>query len=263
MNVVEKNLLRDLMKNGHGMERRKLVKRLPTPLRPKALQALLKLEESGYVVQDFTQEGWIVSIPKFMVPDVIKRISSIYGQNYPKAIEELIPKKYSAPFHVSKGEHMSRHGVATYALCSKIKDNADITCFIIKDDEYTSIHLGSIYDQKSLVSRFLKEIDTKIGEDKEFTKEYLQTILPKNIVKNRQPLKALTEYLCHIGFLDRIEYPQSTKFKRTVKVHKVTTLDEVMVQTKSEKPTTPAITMITGNAKYSYSEEDGLYAVLY
>src|SRR5439155_5581823 len=134
---------------------------------------------------------------------------SIYVRDYSKAIEELIPKRYSSPFLITEGEHLSRHGVAKYVFCSKNKDKTDITCFLIKSGEYRTIHLGSIYDPKSLVSRFLSEIDTKIKE-KEFTKEYLQTILPKNIIKNRQPLKALTDYLCHIGFLKRMDYARTT-----------------------------------------------------
>ena len=82
MNIVEKNIIRALLKNGHAMEKRRLVMRLPIHLQPKAPQSILQLAEAGYLIEDFTEKGWIVSIPKFMVQDALKSISSIYARDY-------------------------------------------------------------------------------------------------------------------------------------------------------------------------------------
>jgi hypothetical protein len=189
--------------------------------------------------------------------DAIKNVSPLC-KDYSKAIEELIPKKYTSQFLITKGEHDSRYGLAKYVFCAKKKNTDDITCLVVKNSKYASIHLGSIYDKESLVSRFLDHVDTKLGKN-EFTKEYLQTILPKDIVRNRQPLKALTDYLCHISFLKRIEYPASTKFMRTGKTREVTTLDKSIPFISPQQ----TITMTSPFGKYAYSEEDGLYAILY
>lgn len=258
MNVLEKNVLRAILTHRHAMERKKLIGRFPSYLQSKVPSTIDKLKQAGYLVEDVSDKGSVLSIPKFMRLDARRAVSSL-SKDYSKTIEELIPKKYTLPFLITEGEHNSRYGIAKYVFCAKKKNKDDISCFLVKNSEYTSIHLGSIYDKRSLVSRFLDEVDVKIGK-KEFTKEYLQTILPKDIVRNRQPLKALTDYLCHIQYLKRIKYPNSTKFVRTNKTREIITLDKVL----AEELTQQTITLTFNGGKFAYSgEEEAPYPVLY
>jgi hypothetical protein len=257
MNVIEKNILRDVLKHGNAMERKRLIRRFPIHLRSKVPASIEQLKQSGYLVEDVGGLGSILSVPKFMNRDAVRSVSPL-SKDYSKAIEEIIPKKYTSPFLITEGEHNSRYGIAKYVFCAKKKNTDDITCFLVKNSKYTSIHLGSIYDSESLVSWFIDEIDAKVGK-KEFTKEYLQTILPKEIVGNRQPLKALTDYLSHLRFLKRIEYPNATKFVRTHKTRQITTLDKVIPVVEPQQ----TITISSNNGRFAYSDEDGLYPILY
>lgn len=258
MNVLDKNVLRVILKHGHSVERKKLIMGFPSHLRSKLTATILKLKQSGYLVEDVSDKGSVLGIPKFMIPDA-QRVVSPLSKDYSQSIEEMIPKRYTAPFLITEGEHDSRYGLAKYVFCAKKKNADDITCFLIKNSKYSSIHIGSIYDKQSLVSRFLDEVDTKIGK-KEFSKEYLQTILPKNIIRNRQPPKALTDYLSHIGFLKRIEYPSSTKFVRTYKTREITTLDKVLPNIDLQK----SITFTYHGGNFAISDlEEAPYPILY
>lgn len=255
MNVIEKNIIRVILKHGNAMKSEKLIHGFPSHLRSKVRPAISQLKQLGYLVEDVSDNGSVLSIPKFMIRDAIRNISQL-SRDYAEPIEELIPKKYTSPFLITEGEHNSRYGIAKYVFCAKKKNTDDITCFLVKNSKYTSIHLGSIYDQQSLVSRYLDEIDTKIGS-KEYTKEYSQTVLSKQIIGNRQPLKALTDYLTHLQFLKRIEYPTATKFVRTSKTREITTLDKVMSPTETQQ------TIMTSNHGKYACDEDGLYPILY
>ena len=137
----------------------------------------------------------------------------------------------------------------------------DITCFVINQKEdIHPIHLGSIYDPKSKISQFLKEIDSRYPHSL-FTREDLKINLPKKLIQNNQPTKAAVEYLCHSKFLIRNDYVTSrwSKFERTGKKHPITLIDEIVA---SSHDTTKPMTATTNGIKYAYHEEDGLYPVL-
>ncbi len=261
MNGIEKLIGSILLKNQCAKEKKKLVDGFPNRLRNEVLKGISNLQSKGLLNEDFTTNGWIISIPKLMIPVVLNEVSSIRIQDPSLTpLEDLIPKKYNKPFLITQGEHLVKGGVAQYVFCTSKKDENDVVCILVRNGKKRTMKLGSVYNPDSLVSRFLKEVDFKIKKGF-FSKEYLQEILPKEIVQNRQPLKALTDYLCHTGFLIRYDYLHATtKFQRTGKMHPVTTLDEILTLHESEKPST----MVSNSGlKYAYTETEGLYTSFY
>lgn len=250
----EKALLRMLLKNGNEMNRDSLVHSFPDEKFEQANDALLRLVQLGFVTLKYIGEECLVVLPKIRQEEawtIVDPEFVLHKGNTPK--RELIPKDYvPEPFHIFYGEKEIRHAVSEYWLCRKVKDKDFIACFIFNSDgTKSSITLGRLEDSSSLVSRYLDEIDMRFP-DRSFLKKELVHKLPKSLTGNRQPIKAVTEYLCLEGYLEKIG---KSRFKRTPKLHIVDSLDRI-----TEKVTKP-ISWSNGNGKpvYYYTDEEGLY----
>lgn len=261
MRKFEKIVLENLLKKGYALEQRAFLKEFRDDKRNDVLSAISSLQVLGFVMQDFSEKGIIITLPTSRIQEALHEVSSIYLPDPSQIpIEELIPKKYCEPFHISEGEHLVHGSVSKYVFCTSRKDEHDITCLIINaSGNVRGIHLGNIHDPLSLISKFLKEIDSHYPNSL-FTKEDMKRNLPKELVGNNQPTKAATEYLCIEKFLVKHEYiDESMKFERTGKIHPFETLDEII----AVHELTPSVTATFEGGKYAYHEEDGLYAVLY
>ena len=114
--------------------------------------------------------------------------------------------------------------VSEYWICNKKKDKYNVTCFIINKNGISGrVPLGSLFDAGSKISQSLKWID-ETYKGNPFLKSDLVHRMPEELVGNRQPIKAITEYLIHENYLVRLS---GSKFQRTGKVHQVDTLDEI------------------------------------
>lgn len=260
MRKLEKIVLQNLLKRGYALEQRSFLNEFPNDKRNDVLSAISSLQVLGFVMQDFSQNGIIITLPTSKIQEALREVSSIYLPDPSQIpIEELIPKKYSAPFHISEGEHLVNGSVSKYVFVSSKKDEYNVTCLVINSSgSVRSIHLGDIHDPLSLISLFLKEIDSLYPKSL-FTKEDLKRNLPKELVGNNQPTKAATEYLCYEKYLVKHEYiDEAIKFERTGKIHPYETLDEIRVLHEQ----VPVITATFDGAKYAYHEEDGFYPIL-
>lgn len=123
-----------------------------------------------------------------------------------------------APFHIAYGEHRARGNLSAYALCCRVRDRDDVSCYVIDTQgRRRSVHLGNLADGKSLAARFLDGIDAAFG-DRRFTREEIKDKLPHKLTGNNQPTKAAIEYLCRTGYLIRSDYAKGpSKFERTEK----------------------------------------------
>lgn len=260
MRKLEKLVLENLLKRGYALDQRSFLNELPDNKRNDVLGCISNLQALGFVMQDYSENGITITLVESRKEEALREVSSIYLPDPSQIpIEENIPKKYASPFHISEGEHIVNNAVSRYAFCATKKDDEDITCFIINSNgNKRGIHLGNIHDSQSLVSRFLKEIDMKFKHAK-FTKEDLKRNLPKELVGNNQPTKAVTEYLCYEKYLVRYDSVDGiSKFERTGKHHSINSLDEIVALHEPEE----SIKITFNGGKYAYDEEIGLYPVL-
>lgn len=261
MNKFQKLLLQNLLKApGNALNQREFLDTFPERDRNSVIEAISKLQVDGFVMQDYSDGGITITLPASKINDAMRSITLIkFEDDSYLPVEEMIPKKYSSPFLLKEGEKLIHGKVSTYAFCYNKKDPHDITCFIVNSKgSVHSIHLGSVYDPSSKISMFLKEIDKRY-KNVLFTREDLKNNLPKKLIQNNQPTKAAIEYLCYEKFLIRFDYVNDwSKFGRTGKPHPVTTIDEIVAlhETKPSK-------MSFMGGSYAYTEEDGLYPVLY
>lgn len=262
MNKYGKITLENLLKSGYALEQRQFLNTFTPRDRPHILDAIARLESELMISRDYSEDGITIVLPQNKITEAFRMVSTIkFDEHEYTPIEELIPKKYSAPFLIKEGEKKIHGKVSKYVFCHTYKDPYDVTCFVInyKGDMHP-IHLGSVFDPTSKISLFLKEIDAKF-KNILFTREDLKTNLPKKLIQNNQPTKAVIEYLCHEKFLIRFDYDLNrwSKFQRTGKIHPITLIDEIIATTHDiVKPTIATF----GGAKYAYHEEDGFYPVL-
>ena len=228
----------------------------------RVLDAIARLESELLVTRDYSGESITIILPQNKISEALNIVSLIkFDDNAYSPIEELIPKKYNAPFLIKEGEKRIHGNVSKYAFCHTYKDPYDVTCFVINHQgSRHPIHLGSVFDPSSKISAFLKEIDARF-RNVLFTREDLKTNLPKKLTQNNQPTKAAVEYLCHKKFLIRHDYDSSkwSKFERTGKAHPITSIEETIAATHD---ITKPITATMDGGKYAFHEEDGLYPIL-
>ena len=259
MNRYEQIVLENLLKSGYALCQRSFLNTFTSRDRLRVLGAIGSLESKLLVVRDYSVRGIVIALPTNKIKEAMGLVSLIkFDDQSCTSIDELIPKKYAPSFLVANGEKKIHGHVSKYVFCHSRKNSHDVTCFVINHKgNVHSIHLGSVLDPASMISEFLKEIDTQF-KSKQFTKENLKTSLPKKLIQNNQPTKAAVEYLCHENFLIRYNLLNDwSKFQRTGKPHPVTPLDEIISLHKS-KPTH----MSFNGGKYAYHEDDGLYPVL-
>lgn len=240
------------------MEKQQLIDGFPDSKREEVSKAILRLRDLGYVTVDLTAESCIVSIPTFMIDAASKIVMpNLVTRQSTKPKEELVPKTYSnKPILITTGEKEINGRVSEYWLCNKKKDKHHISCFIFNKDGLSGrINLGSLFNVDSKISKALKWIDEHYGKNP-FLKLELAHNLPEDIRGNRQPIKAITEYLIHEKYLVRLT---GSKFQRTGKVHQVDTLDEIKLL---HEPSKPAVMNFHGKQAY-YTDEEGLYVSLY
>ena len=261
MRKFEKLILENLLKRGGALEQRSFLNEFPDKHRNDALAAISSLQSLGFIMQDYSDDSIIITLVETRKEDALKEVSEIYLKDASQIpIEQHLPKHVTKPFHISKGEHLVNNAVSNYVFCSSKKDEEDAFCFIINASGVKrGMHLGNIHDSRSLASKFLSEIDLKF-KNVLFTKEDLKRNLPKDLVGNNQPTKAVSEYLCYEKYLIRHNYADGTsKFERTGKPHLIDSLDETL---ELHEPVEPITATIDGG-KYAYTEEDGYYPILY
>lgn len=258
MNKTERVILRKLVKNLYAMDRRDLAEGIPVTSTDIA-NALSRLRELGYIVVDLTSSSCVVSVPEHMRKDAFKLVFPGTLVPHTTPMEEQIPAGYNTtPLFTAKGEKTIKDANAEYWFCSKANQPDTIVCFIFMKGELKQrINLGSLSDFASLASQALRNIDN-IFEKRVFLKKDLVHRLPHEIVGNRQPIKAITEYLCHENYLVRME---GSKFQRTGKIHNVSAIDEIAFSRKEEKPEFARFQSLNGT--FAYTDEDGLYPVLF
>lgn len=261
LNKYSKIILENLLKSGYALRQREFLDTITSRDRSHFLDAIARLEVDMMITRDYFEDGITIVLPKNKISEALQLVSFIkFDDNTYAPVEELIPKKYSVPFLISEGEKLVHGKVSTYAFCHTSTDPDDVTCFVINyKRNIKSIHLGSVFDPNSMISLFLKEIDAKF-KNILFTREDLKTNLPKKLIQNNQPTKAVVEYLCHKNFLIRHDYNLSrwSKFERTGKLHPITTIGEIIALHESK----PHMEMNLSGKKYGYHEDDGLYPIL-
>lgn len=249
-------ILRKLLKNDGSMPKRSLVKGIKESA-SKISAAIYHLRELGYVVVDLTSANVIVSIPNYMRKDAFKAVYPDTQSTQEIPFEDQIPVEYNKkPLFKSKGEKEIHRKVSEYWFCSKINQPDYVTCFVFHAGVLTqTIHLGSATNFGSLVSQAIRAIDGIFAKNI-FKKSDLVHKLKPEIVGNRRPIKAITEYLVHEKYLVRLE--KKNYFQRTGKQHKVETLDEINYYRQRSEPAV----MSAGKSRYFYTEEEGLYSPL-
>lgn len=258
LNKTEKNVLKKVLKHNHAMGKQELIDGFPDDKKADVSKAILHLQELGYFTIDLTTNNCVVSIPEFMVQDALKRLNPekiLQQLEIPK--EDLISRNYSnRPIFITKGEKLINGRVSEYWFCNKKKDKHNVTCFVFNKNGISGrIPLGSLFDVESKISQALKWIDERYKKNP-FLKLDLAHNMPEELSGNRQPIKAITEYLVHENYLVRLS---GSKFQRTGKVHQVDTLDEIRLL---HEPSKPDVMAVNGKKAY-YTEEEGLYVSLY
>jgi len=259
VNKVENRVLEFLLKHQYATNLNDFVKTFPKNLQPAILKAVRRLQNLGYITESMTSEGVVINLQKDKKDDALNRVSSIYIHDPSQdPIEELIPKNYSILATVD-AEHKQNGGYGKYAICYSKKDKHEIRCCVKNTKgELKGIHLGSIYDPDSKISKWVKEID-RVFPNVSFSKEDIKNKFPVDLRGNNQPTKAVMEYLCLTNFLVRIDnIDETTKYQRTGKKLPITTLDEILLLHET-KP----VTMNFNGGEYACTEEDGLYPILY
>lgn len=256
MDKFSKAILRIIKRNTGIIEKESLVYGFPDRDKTKVLKAISKLRDWGYVIIELTSVGSIITTNKMREQDIQKILNSP-SDRYDIPKEEQIPREFrKIPFFIVKGEKPIHGNVSEYWFCSKKKNKNHVKCFIFNTSGREAINLGNIYDPESFISRALIEIDNLYRKNP-FLKSDLVHNLSQDIVGNRQPIKAITEYLIHENYLVELS---NNKFQRTGKLHKVDTLD--FMTKVHELP--PAAVMTDPNGKKAYyTEEEGLYYSLY
>lgn len=223
--------------------------------------ALFHLQELGYIVVDLTSSNCIVSIPTHMVQDAFRIVYPGSLVEPQVVIEDQIPKAYdNTPIFTADAEKEIHGELSKYWFCAKKNRPDYVTCFVFNNGVLKyRIVLGSLKDFGSLISQALIGIDNLFGKER-FSKADLARKLPHKIVRNRQPIKAITEYLCRENYLVRLD---GSNFQRTGKIHKVDTLDEIGYYRKEECKAVVRFNFTMGGARYAYSDEDGLYPIFY
>jgi hypothetical protein len=256
LNKLERVILRKLAKNLYAMDKRDLTDGIPESSTDIS-NALARLRELGYVIIDLTSSNCVVSVPEHMRKDVFKIVfpGSIGQEEIP--MEDQIPEEYDKiPLFKAKGEKTIKDANAEYWFCPKTSERDYVTCFIFMRGILTHrVNLGSLADFGSLVSQALRNIDN-LFEKRPFLKSDLVHRLPHDIVGNRQPIKAITEYLCYEKYLVRMD---GSKFQRTGKIHVVSVIDEIAFSKKEEKP--GPLVFQSSNGAFGY-DDDGLYPIL-
>jgi len=246
-------IIRKLLKNDGSMPKRLLVAGIKdSPAKISA--AICHLRELGYIVVDLVSADVIVTIPNYMRADAFKAVYPGSQPTQDVPYEDQIPSEYNKkPLLTAKGEKEIHHKVSEYWFCSKVAQPDYVTCFVFHDGDLTqTIHLGSLSNFGSLVSQALRHIDNLFGTNA-FKKSDIVHKLPPEIVGNRRPVKAITEYLVYAKYLLALE--KKNHFQRTGKPHKVDTLDEINYY----KEKAEAAVMNAGGQRYYYTEEEGLY----
>ena len=261
MNRYANLTLEKLLKSNYALNQRTFLDTFTSRDRNYVIDAISRLESDLMITRDYSEDGITIILPNNKKDEALRLVSAIKIDDILYSpLEELIPKKYSSPFLIKKGEKKIHGQVSTYVFCNTYKDPYDVTCFVInaKQDNVYPIHLGSIFNPISKISLFLKEIDSKFSNVL-FTREDLKTRLSKKLIQNNQPTKAVVEYLCHEKFLIRLDYNKTwSKFQRTGKPHPITTIDEIV---SLHKPVVIATATFDGG-KYAFHEEDGFYPIL-
>lgn len=255
-----KLLLEKLLKSGYAIDQRSYLDTFPARKRQCMLNAIDQLVSELMITRDQFDDRITIILPNNKISEAFRFVSVIqFNDNTYSPIEEKIPKKYTEPFLIKKGEKQIHGKVSQYVFCHTYTDPSDVTCFVINHNgDVHPIHLGSIFDPASKISAFLKEID-QIFKNSLFTREDLKTYLPKKLIQNNQPTKAVVEYLCYKNFLIRLNSRTSrwSKFQRTGKKHPITTIDEIV----SLHEPTSSTTMNHNGGAYGYHEEDGIYPI--
>lgn len=258
LNRYEKTILRILLKNGNEVEKEALLHSFPDTKFKQARDGLQHLIQLGFVTLKYVSERCIVVLPRIAEREALKIVDPNYvsyesGSNK----RELIPKSYiPEPFHVFYGEKEIHKTVSEYWLCRKRKDKEFIGCFIFNTDgSKSSISIGRISDRDSLASKYLFEIN-RLFNGRVFHKREIKNKFPKALTGNRQPIKAVTEYLCLEGFLERIG--NTSKFRRTDKPHIVDTLETTQPRKQDERKSI-GVMHRNGKPTYFFDEELGLY----
>lgn len=188
--------------------------------RRQAIQgAIESLIRRGFVDRASRGGTEYVELPAGRAEDAMNLAKTLRWGNASHArIVELIPRSHMAPFHIAYGEHKAHGNLSAYALCRRVRDRDDVSCYVIDTQgRRRSVRLGSLADSNSLAARFLDGIDDAFG-DQRFTREEIKDSLPHKLTGNNQPTKAAIEYLCHTGYLIRSDYAKGpSKFERTEK----------------------------------------------
>ena len=259
MNKYEMVILKNLLKSGYALDQKEFLDTISSRDRPHILKAIKRLEAKLLVVQGCYDQN-VIMLPRAKIKEALRTVSPFGSADHSQTpMEELIPKKYSAPFLIKEGEKKIHGKVSRYAFCRSLKDKHNVTCFVVNHKgTIRAIQLGSVFNPASMISEFLKEIDEKFTT-KFFIREDLKMSLSRKLIQNNQPTKAVIEYLCYEKFLIRYDnFNGRSKFQRTGKPHPITPIDE-MISLQDSKPSH----MNFNGGRYAYHESDGLYPVLY
>lgn len=184
----------------------------------KSFTELLKL---NYVISKPTSYGQQVSINPRFISDVKKIINPEDQINISQLnnLEDSINPKYEKkPFHKTRGEKTVKGINIIYSYHKNKSDLNDIIAILTAKNEYrNSIILGSLYNSNSLISKALSKID-ELYAKKRFKKSDLYE-LGKEIVGNKQPIKAIIDILIFHGYICKNEgnYYQRTNKKNPIK----------------------------------------------
>ena len=209
-----------LLKRGLLMARDSLAGEFPAGRRHAVQAAIDSLIWRGFVDRVRREEEVeYIELPARRAEDA-KNLARTLGWNDDSQarIVGLVPRSHAAPYHIAYGEHKAHGNLSAYALCRRVRDRDDVTCYVIDTQgRRRSIRLGNLADGGSLAARFLDGIDAAFGS-RRFTREEIKGRLPHKLTGNNQPTKAAVEYLSHAGYLIRSEYAKGpAKFERTEK----------------------------------------------
>lgn len=262
MNRFEKSILRNLLLNNNSIDKDTLLNGYPDDHRSNIIRSLCILQDLGYIYINIIDNS--VTLSQIRVHDAFKIVNpSSKFNNSVLSKSEYIPKQYlNQPFLISKGEKEIKGKVSEYWFCKNRRDEESITCFVFNQQGITlSITLGKLSDGNSFISRGLRAIDGIFGGSDYFTKSDLTHKLPFEIVGNRQPIKAITEYLCYEKYLVKID---KSKFRRTGKRHLFTIIENKnLLKFIENSDKIKDITFNFQGTKYNFTEEFGLYPTFY
>jgi len=173
----------------------------PSGSMKKAKLAINELRKFGLVISPKSEDR--ISINPDRLEDVIRLLDPEPDPAIKniKPLEDSIPKTYhKVPFLTTEGSHRVKGVTDTYSFHKSRSNNDYIVVFLVCDNQKkNTIHIGSIYDPKSLYRRALLGLHSKFKQ-RVFTKA-LMSELGKEIVGNRQPPKALIDIMIYDGFV--------------------------------------------------------------